>query len=576
MPWHDGSSTVRSGSELETVLMTYTDNHAGKYSVIDYGADPTGTAFSTTAFQNCAAAANGRSMFIPGGTYKLDGGVSVTSGSLNVIGEGPDIVTIKRTTADVVFNFAGSKATAINLSANAVSGAKTLTFASSGAIASINAGDYINLFSNQAYPGSFASAVRGEIVRVISKAGAVLTLQAPIIDTYNTADVGRVSLLTLLKGCSVSGLTIDQDAPSTTDVTKGYINFKYTQDCRVTDVVFRRHEQFAVQYDSSLDSSAINCTLYDATYDGGVNYFGYGILLRGAAQTCTVIGCEGRRAQVANGGGSGDGIPRWIRYIACRGSEQDKQAFSTHADCQFFSIVDCEVTTTSATAIELKGPDHLIQNCRVNNGTGIGIFLTADSATVFPQRCRIVGCHIVGIIDDTGGTGNIGSGIALQGQDHVIQDCYIQDVDGHGISINVSGAGDTCSGHTITNCLVRNGGRDSTVFSGFRIGSTITNTVFRDCTMVASASRQAFRFDGGSGTNTGCQLINPAARACGTLIGSNEEFAMGYATSVKTKAGIPADGDFPHVPADGTLAADETNNKIYVRVSGVWKGVTVA
>lgn len=51
-----------------------------------------------------------------------------------------------------------------------------------------------------------------------------------------------------------------------------------------------------------------------------------------------------------------------------------------------------------------------------------------------------------------------------------------------------------------------------------------------------------------------------------------------YATGgVKTltKAGAPVDGDFTN-PVDGMLAVDTTNSKIYARIGGTWKGVTVA
>jgi hypothetical protein len=46
--------------------------------------------------------------------------------------------------------------------------------------------------------------------------------------------------------------------------------------------------------------------------------------------------------------------------------------------------------------------------------------------------------------------------------------------------------------------------------------------------------------------------------------------------ATKVKAGTPVDGDFSATPPDGTLVADTTGNKIWVRVGGVWKGVTVA
>lgn len=44
-----------------------------------------------------------------------------------------------------------------------------------------------------------------------------------------------------------------------------------------------------------------------------------------------------------------------------------------------------------------------------------------------------------------------------------------------------------------------------------------------------------------------------------------------------TKAGVPADSDFTTAgnTPNGTLAVDTTNNKLYARIGGTWKGVTV-
>jgi hypothetical protein len=43
-----------------------------------------------------------------------------------------------------------------------------------------------------------------------------------------------------------------------------------------------------------------------------------------------------------------------------------------------------------------------------------------------------------------------------------------------------------------------------------------------------------------------------------------------------TKAGAPTDADWETAPPNGTMAIDTTNNKIYVRIGGTWKGVVVA
>lgn len=49
---------------------------------------------------------------------------------------------------------------------------------------------------------------------------------------------------------------------------------------------------------------------------------------------------------------------------------------------------------------------------------------------------------------------------------------------------------------------------------------------------------------------------------------------MGLAT--KVKAGAPVDADWAVAPPDGTIVADSTGSKLWVRVAGAWKGVAIA
>jgi hypothetical protein len=52
--------------------------------------------------------------------------------------------------------------------------------------------------------------------------------------------------------------------------------------------------------------------------------------------------------------------------------------------------------------------------------------------------------------------------------------------------------------------------------------------------------------------------------------------ATTLALATKVKAGTPVDADWAVAPPDGTIVADSTGNKLWVRVGGVWKGVVVA
>lgn len=59
-------------------------------------------------------------------------------------------------------------------------------------------------------------------------------------------------------------------------------------------------------------------------------------------------------------------------------------------------------------------------------------------------------------------------------------------------------------------------------------------------------------------------------------VGNQFDVSQGDSIILKKTAGAPTDGAFTATPTDGTLAIDTTNSKIYVRIGGTWKGVTVA
>ncbi len=64
--------------------VTYSMIHGAPVNVLDFGADPTGAAFSSTAFQAAIDAAAGKPVLIPQGTYKFDVGLVYNTTGLGV------------------------------------------------------------------------------------------------------------------------------------------------------------------------------------------------------------------------------------------------------------------------------------------------------------------------------------------------------------------------------------------------------------------------------------------------------------------------------------------------------------
>jgi hypothetical protein len=73
-------------------------------------------------------------------------------------------------------------------------------------------------------------------------------------------------------------------------------------------------------------------------------------------------------------------------------------------------------------------------------------------------------------------------------------------------------------------------------------------------------------------TDSRIQLNKDMIQGTGTNIGVNN---VAGSVVAKVKAGSPADGDFT-TATDGLVVVDSTNNKIWARVGGAWKGVAIS
>jgi len=90
-----GNITYTQGGTGAT-SRTVTSKLQESVSVLDFGADPTGSADSTTAFNNAITAAS--RVLVPAGTYLITGTITV-AGTLDLIGQGVGVTTVKKTTA---------------------------------------------------------------------------------------------------------------------------------------------------------------------------------------------------------------------------------------------------------------------------------------------------------------------------------------------------------------------------------------------------------------------------------------------------------------------------------------------
>ena len=80
-----GTGTGSFATTIAAGAVTMPKTNFGMVNVLDYGADPTNTTDSTTAIQN--AINTGKTVFIPAGSYKLTGSLTMTTTYQKVIGD---------------------------------------------------------------------------------------------------------------------------------------------------------------------------------------------------------------------------------------------------------------------------------------------------------------------------------------------------------------------------------------------------------------------------------------------------------------------------------------------------------
>jgi hypothetical protein len=148
--------------------VTYSMIEGAAFNVLDFGADPTGVASSVSAFN--AAVANGGTVYVPSGTYKLDGKVTLTVDD-----------TTLYLAANVTLNVSGV------IPSNTLSefGAQILVYANNCAIIGSGPSSLIqNVLGTYANTISIVSPYVGLLIRDLTIDGGKSLVTATVNDTF--------------------------------------------------------------------------------------------------------------------------------------------------------------------------------------------------------------------------------------------------------------------------------------------------------------------------------------------------------------------------------------------------------
>ncbi len=399
--------------------------------VKDFGAVGDGVTDDSAAFAAARAAASGKRIYAPAGTYKIS---QALTGSTDFIleGDGPStIIDFSGTVTggSYAIDATGTATQIEELNGTQTVGTNTVTFTSAP---SLSVGDVFVIYNptNSSWSGFRTNYFAGEWCEVESISGSVVTTRNQLYDTYAAANVDVYKITgpkIALRNLAIRGTTVTGLFRATLCIAPLIENVK--ADHGANSIIF---------FDRCFKPTVINPDMSNT--GTGIND-DYGIVF-GGSQHCKVIGGNiySRRHAVATGGGGNicDVPMRDVRIIGTtlkndiasgvfcadfHGNTED----GSYENCTIYGgatwqgkdveFVNCTITADQGGRViysaEMKGGRFALKNCKLithvdPSATSRGIIdiggnsVATDANTVLPctfivQDCELYGRNLSGI-----------------------------------------------------------------------------------------------------------------------------------------------------------------------------------
>lgn len=291
------------------------------------------------------------------------------------------------------FNTAGTLSSDLTntLAANAAVSSNSITLAA-GKGANFAAGDYCLLTSEAAMPQGGCTNKRGEIVRVQGVVGDVVTLESPIIYTFNTADTARLRKITTVNDFALVDLAIDGDhnANSAT-FRRSQTVFQWCLRPRVIRCRFRDLGQQAIIFGGCIGGVVESCQFDDLDSDDASQY-GYALLETAANIGNRMINCTAERVRhvytttdTSTPFSPGYGQPSGTLVLGCNAIWPRAAAFDNHEAGLDQSFRDCTVTGGQRMGFQVRALRTVISNCTVTDCIGEAVYIDSSAEDTVVQ-----------------------------------------------------------------------------------------------------------------------------------------------------------------------------------------------
>lgn len=374
--------------------VTYSMIEGAPINVLDYGAVADGVTNDSAAFIAARTAANGRAIYAPAGTYKLNTAIT-SSEDLILEGDGPSTVldfTGTVTGGNYGLDAIGSATQIEELSGTQNAGSLSVTFASAP---SLSIGDVFVIYNptDYSWSGFRPDYKAGEWCEVESVSGSTVYLKNQLYDTYAAADVDVYKVTgpkVVLRNFAIEGSTV-----------LGLMKATFCRDVLVENITGTHANDSVLYLDRCFNASVLNPN-FNNVGDGGDDY---GIAI-GNSQHIRVIGgySYARRHAVTHGGTSGIcSVPvrdsRQIGVVMKNDLSAGVTTFDYHGNVEDCSVDNCTIYGAAG----LAGKDVTLANCAITADNGGRCVYHSE---VKGGRLGSRGCDFTTYVDpDTSGRG---------------------------------------------------------------------------------------------------------------------------------------------------------------------------
>jgi hypothetical protein len=500
------------------------DRYAATYVVAPQlgPADCQGADFTDIQAAIVALPPTGGKIFVKAGSYPIKNTITISMSNVQIQGEGmgitnlvADATSMTASPAIEVHNsVAGSP---LALLADARKGETSVTLSPSDA-ATLNAGDYILLFSDKPVDTEIPAKHAGEVKQVAAADATtgVITVDDQIYDDYlMIQDSAAVARITMLHNVTLAGFSITTQAPFFTG-TSGFTSFRFVDNLQVDRVEAHHAYVAGISLLSVLNSRISDCYIHHIRDRQPPDNVHYGIVVSAASQNIGITGCRfsHTRHAVTTGGISGsleNGVQRNIVISNCTSMAADTAHFDTHDPAENVSYIGCAAiggvpAAQEVVGFQMRGANSSIVGCSVLQAIGKGILMFHAGS----GGATITGNMVAGVQSVAG---TLGIGIHL---------------DSSGTSRH------TITGNVIKQCegpaILGEGGNNDVVVNGNVIDGT--NLVVPDASVVFHSAERV--------TITGNKILNNQAGSPIGMKGSSKNWHIANNSFAQNNDDSPA------------------------------------